>query len=211
MRHLYVVTHAQSQHHVAGLVGGWYDSDLSEHGQVQASRIAQAIGHLVPVDAHPRVYTSDLRRAMQTAAPLAQVLGVIAEPDARLREISYGSAEGKPQAWLDERFVPAPDTATGRLDHRFGLPDAESRREFGQRIYQAVEAILEDEREHQVVVSHGYALTMVVAAWLRISLTDAAWLSFVATPGGITHLREDDRYRSRSVVLLNRTDHLDEG
>jgi probable phosphoglycerate mutase len=211
MRHLYVVTHAQSQHHLEGVVGGWYDSELSEHGRVQASRIAQAVRHLVPADAHARVYTSDLRRAVQTAEPLAKVLGVRPESDARLREISYGSAEGKPQAWLDERFVPAPNTATGRLDHRFGLPDAESRREFGERVYQAVDAILEDEREYQVVVTHGYALTMVVAAWLRISLTDAAWISFVATSGGITHLREDDRYLSRSVVFLNRAEHIDKG
>lgn len=211
MRRLYVVTHAQAQHHLEGLVGGWYDSDLSEHGHVQASRIAQAMRHLVPADAHARVYTSDLRRAMQTAAPLAQVLGVHPESDARLREISYGSAEGKPQAWLDERLVPAPDTATGRLDHRFGLADAESRREFGGRIYQALESILEAECEYQVIVTHGYALTMIVAAWLRVPLTDAAWISFVATSGGITHLREDDRYRSRSVVFLNRTDHLVKG
>ncbi len=33
MRHLYVVTHAQSQHHLDDVVGGWHDSDLSEHGR----------------------------------------------------------------------------------------------------------------------------------------------------------------------------------
>ncbi len=211
MRHLYVVTHAQSQHHVGGVVGGWHDSDLSDHGQVQASRIAQAVRELVPADAHARVHTSDLRRAVQTAEPLAQVLGVRPEPDTRLREISYGAAEGRPQAWLDDRFVPAPDTAAGRLDHRYGLPDAESRREVGERVYQAVDTILDDEREHQVVVTHGFALTLVVAAWQRLPLEDAAWVAFDATQGGITHLREDDRYLNRSMVFLNRTAHLADG
>jgi probable phosphoglycerate mutase len=128
-----------------------------------------------------------------------------------LREISYGSAEGRPQAWLDERFVPAPNTAAGRLDHRYGLPDAESRREVGDRVYQALDAILEDEREHQVIVTHGFALTLVLAAWQRVPLEHAAWVSFGATSGGITHLREDDRKMSRSVVFLNRTEHLGEG
>ncbi len=211
MRHLYVVTHAQSQHHLEGVVGGWHDSDLSDQGQVQASRVAQAVRELVPADAHARVYTSDLRRAVQTAEPLAQVLGVRPEPDARLREISYGAAEGRPQAWLDDRFVPAPDTAAGRLDHRYGLPDAESRREVGERVYQALDAILDDEREHQVVVTHGFALTLVVAAWQRLPLEDAAWVAFDATSGGITHLREDDRYLNRSMVCLNRTAHLADG
>ncbi len=201
MRHLYVVTHPQSQHHLEGVGSGWHDSDLSELGQVQALRIAHVIRELVPVDAHARVYTSDLRRAVQTAEPLADRLGVRPVLDARLREISYGSAEGRPQAWLDDRFVPAPRTAAGRLDHRYGIHDAESKREVGERVYQAVHAILDDESEQQMVVTHGFALTLVVAAWQRLPLVDAAWVSYGATPGGITHLREDDRYLNRSVIF----------
>jgi probable phosphoglycerate mutase len=211
MRNLYVVTHAQSQHHLEGVVGGWFDSDLSEHGRVQASRVAVAVRKLIPVGATARVYTSDLRRAVQTAEPIAEALGVQTEPDYRLREISYGSAEGRPQEWLEERFVPAPPTAAGRLDHRYGLPDAESRRDVGERVYAAVDDILGDEREHQVVVTHGFALTLVVAAWQKVALDSAAWLSFPATSGGITHLREDERYGSRSVAFLDRTGHLGSG
>jgi probable phosphoglycerate mutase len=145
---------------------------------------------------------------VQTAEPIAEALGLRAEQDSRLREISYGSAEGRPQAWLEERFVPAPETATGRLDHRFGLSNAESRREVGERVYAAVHAILEDDREHQVVVTHGFALTLLLTAWQRVPIEHAAWVSFPATSGGITHLREDDRYRNRSVVCFNKTGHL---
>src|SRR5699024_4830139 len=39
-RTLCVVTHPQSQHHVDGLVGGWFDSDLSALGTQQAGLIA---------------------------------------------------------------------------------------------------------------------------------------------------------------------------
>jgi len=211
MRNVYVVTHAQSQHHLDGVVGGWHDSDLSDHGRVQASRIAKVVAALVPATADARVHTSDLRRAVQTADPIAEALGVHAEQDARLREISYGSAEGRPQAWLEERFVPAPETAIGRLDHRFGIPDAETRREVGERVYAAVHAILADDREHQVVVTHGFALTLLVAAWQRVPIDHAAWVSFPATSGGLTHLREDDRYRNRSVLSFNQTRHLGDG
>jgi probable phosphoglycerate mutase len=113
MRNLYVVTHTQSQHHLEGVVVGWFDSDLSEHGRVQASRVAVAVRKLIPPGATARVYTSDMRRAVQTAEPIAEALGVQTEPDARLREISYGSAEGQPQEWLEERFVPAPPRQQG--------------------------------------------------------------------------------------------------
>jgi probable phosphoglycerate mutase len=208
MRDLYVVTHAQSQHHLDGVVGGWHDSELSALGRVQAARIANAVSALVPADASARVHTSDLRRAVQTAEPIAEALGVQAEQDPRLREISYGSAEGRPQAWLEERFVPAPETAAERLDHRFGLPDAESRRQVGERVYAVVDEMLQDERSHAVVVTHGFTLSLVLAAWQRIPLDHAAWVSFPSTAGGITHLREDDRYRNRSIVSFNRTDHL---
>lgn len=208
MRHLYVVTHAESEHHLAGVVGGWNDSDLSGRGRLHALDVARAVRDLVPDLAGARVYTSDLRRAVQTAEPVATALGVEVDKRPGLREISYGDAEGRPQRWLDERFVPAPTTSAGRLDHRFGLPDAETKREFGTRVYATLQSILREDCQHQVVVTHGFALTFVVAAWLRIPLPHAAWAHFQATSGGLTHLREDDRYVNRSVVFINRTSHL---
>ena len=37
---IYLVAHGEAQHHVQGLVGGWYDSDLTELGHRQAQAIA---------------------------------------------------------------------------------------------------------------------------------------------------------------------------
>ena len=38
MKHLYVVTHPQATHHTEGVVGGWYDSELTELlGQIELS------------------------------------------------------------------------------------------------------------------------------------------------------------------------------
>ncbi|WSD54953.1 phosphoglycerate mutase family protein [Streptomyces albidoflavus] len=106
MRTLYVVTHPEATHHVEGVVGGWHDSELTAAGTRAAARAARALRSRIPPEAEVELYSSDLRRCRQTAEPVAALLGLRPVWDPRLREKSYGEAEGRPQAWLDRRFVP---------------------------------------------------------------------------------------------------------
>jgi probable phosphoglycerate mutase len=208
LKTLYVVTHPQSQHHVDGRVGGWYDSGLTDLGLRQAARIAQRIRELLPEDAPAELYASDLLRAYQTAEAIAQRIRVPIQSTADLREKSYGDAEGKPQAWLDERFVYPPKIGN-RMDHREGIPGAESRREFAGRIYRAMDRILASPGPSQIVVTHGFALTFVVAAWTRMPLDAAGYINVQSISGGISHLFEDDVFSNRGIMSLNDTSHLD--
>ncbi len=73
---IYLVAHGEAQHHVQGLVGGWYDSDLTELGHRQAQAIAGRLAERLAGAPSAEVYASDLRRTAQTAAPIARVLGV---------------------------------------------------------------------------------------------------------------------------------------
>lgn len=125
-RKLYVVTHPQATHHVDGLVGGWYDSDLTEKGLRDARNIAGALRARIPPTAAVEVVSSDLLRARRTAAVIAETLATVEVLDPRLREKSYGEAEGRPQSWLDDRFV-VPPASGNRLAHDEGLPGAETR------------------------------------------------------------------------------------
>lgn len=207
MRNVYVVTHPEATHHADGLVGGWFDSELTANGRHQAVRIAQRIRELVPPGAKPEVFTSDLRRTVSTAEAIGEAIGAIPEELPDLREKSYGEAGGKPQSWLDDRFVPPPATGE-RMNHDEGIPGAETKLELGTRIYRAMGEITARDSEHQVVVTHGGALTFALAAWIRLPLAAAGYVAFNATSGGITHLREDDFYFNRQVVALNAVDHL---
>lgn len=57
-------------------------------------------------------------------------------------------------------------------------------------------------------VTHGGALTFVIAAWIRMPIRSAGHVAFRSTSGGITHLREDDFFHNRQVMALNSVAHL---
>ena len=207
MRTLYVVTHPEAEHHVSGLVGGWYDSGLTERGLRDAEPVAGRIRELVPDGEPVELYSSDLRRTAQTADAIARRLGVAPTLLPGLREKSYGEAEGKEQAWLDARFVPPPPTGC-RMRHHEGVAGAETRHDFGSRVYAAVDRILASACARQVVVTHGFALTFVVAAWIHLPLESAGYVNLRSTSGGITVLEQDDFFHNRGVVRLDDTAHL---
>ncbi|MCY0939905.1 histidine phosphatase family protein [Streptomyces antarcticus] len=141
MRSIHVVTHPEASHHVEGLVGGWHDSTLTPEGLREAAAIARALRTEIPEGAEVELISSDLRRTRRTAQEIGGLLGVEAALDPRLREKSYGEAEGRPQEWLDKRFVPPPATGD-RMGHDEGIEGAETRAEFAGRIYEAMDGIL---------------------------------------------------------------------
>jgi len=208
VKHLYVVTHTQSKHHIERLVGGWYDSELTDLGLIQAALIGRRLRELVPEDAPVELYSSDLKRAYQTAEAIARLVRAPIQATADLREKSYGEAEGKPQAWLDERFV-FPRKTGNRLDHHEGIAGAETRRHIAARVYRAMDRILASPCPYQIVVTHGFALTFVVAAWIKMPIDAAGHIAVTSTSGGITHLIEDDVFHNHGIASLNETYLLD--
>lgn len=208
MRTLYVVTHPEATHHVENVVGGWHDSRLTPTGVRAAASVAQALRAAVPDDAEVELFSSDLQRTRQTAEAVAELFGLQPVLDARLREKSYGEAEGKPQEWLDRRFVPPPAVGE-RMDHDEGVAGSETKAVWAQRIYAAMDEILRGPCEHQIIVTHGGSLTCVVASWIRMPVESAGYASFKAPSGSITTLHEDDFFHNRHVVCLGDTRHLD--
>ncbi|MEV8314648.1 histidine phosphatase family protein [Streptomyces sp. NPDC059900] len=207
MRTLYLVTHPEATHHVEGVVGGWHDSRLTPAGVRAAQSIARALRAQIPDDAEVELYSSDLRRTVRTAQEVAEVFAVPPVLDRRLREKSYGEAGGKPQEWLDRRFVPPPAVGE-RMDHDEGVQGAETKMVWAQRIYAAMDEILRRPCAHQIVVTHGGSLTFAVAAWIRMPIESAGYASFRAPSGSITTLHEDDFFHNRQVARLGDTRHL---
>jgi len=207
VRSVYVLTHPEATHHVDRVVGGWHDSQLTPAGIRAAVAIAQALRAAIPDGAEVEVISSDLRRTRRTAEETAQAFGVATIEDRRLRERSYGKAEGRPQEWLDQRFVPPPADGD-RMGHDVRVPGAETTMAFAQRIYAALNEILRRPCDNQIIVTHGGALTFVLACWIGMPIESLGYVSFPVPAGSITTLREDDRFHSRQVVRLGDTSHL---
>ncbi|MFI7470640.1 histidine phosphatase family protein [Nonomuraea sp. NPDC049646] len=208
MRTLYVVTHPEATHHVERVVGGWHDSQLTPGGLSAAASTAQALRAQIPDNADVELFSSDLQRTRQTAEQVGELFGVTPILDRRLREKSYGEAGGRPQEWLDQRFVPPPAVGE-RLEHDEGVEGAETRAVLAQRIYAAMDEILQRPCEHQIIVTHGGSLTFVVASWIKMPIKAVGYASFRVSSGSITTLREDDYFRYRTVVNLGDTRHLE--
>jgi probable phosphoglycerate mutase len=205
MRTVAVVVHAEAQHHVDQLVGGWYDSRLTEHGRGQARQAGIALRGVFP-ELHVPIVSSDLQRARQTADIIGETLASTVAVNPGFRELSYGAAEGQPQAWLAEWIVPTPAKGS-RLDHRV-CEGAESRRELATRVYAAMDEVLASELKDIIIVTHGFAATFVIACWIGLPIEKAGFVKFAAAPASLSLLVEDDVFMNRSVQCLNDTHHL---
>ncbi len=207
MRNVYVVTHPESTHHTQRLVGGWYDSQLTRAGITAAESIGKSLRARIPPGCEVELYSSDLQRAVQTARVIGDLLHVDVTPDRGLREKSYGDAEGRPQAWLDQRFIPPPRVGD-RMHHDEGVPGSETRWSFATRVYASMERILEGDCEHQVIVTHGFAATFVLASWIKMPIETLGYVNFGLSSGSVTELRQDDYFHNRHIVKLNDLTHL---
>jgi probable phosphoglycerate mutase len=201
MRNIYVVTHAQSQHHVENLGGGWYDTSLTEKGISQAEGLAAYLFNEINRPGIP-VYSSDLKRAAETAAIISRPFNSRVIHDKRLREMNFGEAGGKPAEWRSTHITPQPADGN-RLDHRL-FESAETRRAIGLRIKECLDDIAGIEDETIIIVTHGYTLTFIIMAWLKVPVGNMDYCHFMTAPASITLLREDDLYKDRYVVYLSK-------
>jgi broad specificity phosphatase PhoE len=87
-------THATSTDNEAGIATGWLPGTLSETGQRQA----RELGERRRDEGLAVVFSSDLRRAVDTARLAFDGTGLPCRQDTRLRECDYGELNGAPVA-----------------------------------------------------------------------------------------------------------------
>ncbi len=137
---------------------GHTDPGLDDEGREQARRTAARLAR----EAVHAIYSSDLGRAWQTAAPIARALGQPPQPAGALRERHYGAFEGRSHDEL-MRDEPRAFERWERRDPDFALPGGgESLREFNARVLDFVRELLARHRGERVVtVTHGGVLDCV--------------------------------------------------
>jgi probable phosphoglycerate mutase len=131
-----LIRHGESMWNAAGRWQGQGDPPLSPRGREQAARLAAQLA----AEGIDVIVTSDLSRAQETAAILADTLGLRSVPESRLRELDIGAWTG-----LCRREIEAGDRAA-LLHFESGAPTSragggESRQEVAARVRPAVAEI----------------------------------------------------------------------
>jgi phosphoserine phosphatase len=156
--------HGQSDWNATRRWQGHADRPLTERGRAQASALAERVAH-IDLDA---VYSSDLRRAADTARVVAEAqgLGLVQLPE--LREVDVGSWSGLTRDEAEERF---PDGFSRWREGFPGWDDGEDYDEMAQRVIGAVVQIaLAHEDGRALVVSHGGPIRAIHAAALGLDV-----------------------------------------
>jgi len=134
-------THSTTVDNERGVATGWLPGELSEEGR----RNARALGERRRDDGIACVFTSDLRRAVETARIALEGTPLEVREDARLRECNYGELNGAPVERLEprRRFVDRP------------FPGGESYRECAEKMRLfLVDALAEFDGRRVLVIAH---------------------------------------------------------
>lgn len=135
---------------------GQADVPLSEAGHRQARRVADRLAG----SGVGRIVASDLQRAVDTARPLAERLGLTIEQDPRLREIANGQWSNLLASEIEASWPDAWARYQGGEDVE--RPDGERWRDVQTRVVEALVEIASD--GPAVVFTHG-GPTLLAAVW----------------------------------------------
>lgn len=170
---------------------------LSEKGRVQAQRL---VALLRPYEISA-IVSSPLERALQTAAPLAEHLGLEVRPDPALTEMDFGQWQG---CSLDELREDKHWQRFNALRSATAAPGGECMHEVQARM---VTALLRLHAAHPAatfaVFSHGDPLRSVVCHFCCIPLDCVQ--RFEIDPGSVTIIEISDW--TATVRFINRIPH----
>lgn len=155
----WIVRHGESTGNVGRLVQGQsLDAPLTARGHAQAAAIATS----VPRELRPRLVSSDLLRARQTAAALSARTGAAARFTPALRERRLGVLEGMSWSGVDPAVIGVRDGVV--VDPDATPEGGESVRQFVDRVLGALTALATAHGSVPViVVAHGGVARTVAA------------------------------------------------
>lgn len=160
------VRHGRTAWNADQRLQGHLDVPLDALGHAQAARLAAALAG----EGLAAIYSSDLQRARDTAAPLAAALGLPVHTDPALRERSFGRLEGATYAEV-ERDWPEDALRWRRRDPDFGPGGGESLIAFFDRSVGAVRRIAARHPGEAIAVfAHGGVLDCLYRAATRVDL-----------------------------------------
>lgn len=165
---LHLIRHGESEWHKENRYAGHTDISLSREGISQSETLASWAKILKP----DVIYTSDLSRAVDTAKPMGDSLGLMPHKSSLLREVNFGSIEGLtpnqfqsdyPELWQNFSKKPAFTK----------MPRGESGASAVDRSWPMLEEIILNNFNRKVIiVFHGTLMRLVTCRLLGIDLNE---------------------------------------
>ena len=150
MKRLIVIRHGYSVTNKEKRFTGQRDVALTEVGYQQAKAVAR---YLVKHEKINKIISSDLSRAVNTARPTAEALGLPIHTTPLLRELAMGTWEG--MLFEDVQRDYQDLLAQRSKDASVPCPGGESFKDLFVRTQAALDRILADEADTVMVVTHG--------------------------------------------------------
>ncbi|MDQ3874336.1 MAG: histidine phosphatase family protein [Actinomycetota bacterium] len=157
MTTLLLVRHGETEWNRDGRFQGHADPPLSERGREQASALAAELA-ATPLAA---VYSSDLRRAVETAQIVATAKGLAVRALPELREVDVGEWAGLTWEEIERRF---PEGVVRHHERGHGWEHGKSYEQMACRVLRALRGIgVRHPRDAVLVVGHGGTMRAIAA------------------------------------------------
>lgn len=185
MTDLILVRHGETVWHDGNRYAGRTDVGLTPRGHRQAAALADwAAGERIDA-----VVSSPLSRAMLTARPAADALGLVPRVENRLVELDFGRGEGLTRDEMRERF---PDELAAFLRDPVAhhLPGGEDPRAAAERAGAALHDLADELPDGRIlVVAHSTLVRLVLCRELGIPFADYRRVFPALHNGAVTELR----------------------
>lgn len=204
---VYLVRHGETTWNVERRFQGQLDVELSRTGVAQAEAVANWLA-AQPVH-FSAIYSSDLKRAAQTAQAIGRRLKLTPQLHRDLRELHAGEWQGLLASEIEARF-PGQLAEWSAKVNTFTTPGGESIPKVQKRVYAAYnELVAEHPGDAIIIVSHGAALTALLAAIHKWDLVET-WQSRRARLNNtsVTVVALDHEKSEHELLLLNSSEHL---
>lgn len=153
---LYLIRHAESEANKNKIFAGITDYPLSDNGLKQAEELKdRIISNGIKFDL---IFSSPLKRTLQTITPTAKALGIEITKDKNLIEMCVGD-------WEDLTFDQIYELDAKVCDHIIetdefvGIPNQETHEEVSNRMYDEILKIINDNPNKDIaIVSHSIAI-----------------------------------------------------
>jgi broad specificity phosphatase PhoE len=205
---VYLVRHGVTDWNLQRRFQGQLDVPLSEEGLEQAEAVAGWLA--AQPTAYAGLYSSDLKRAMQTAEAIGERLGLETQPVPELREIHCGEWQGLSVDAVQELYPGALDEWRAKVDC-FTLPGGESIPEVQRRTFEFFRRVAAKHAAQAIIlVSHGAALSALQTSIYGWDLPET-WESGKTRLGntGVTVLSVDPATGLGTVIVQNSVGHLE--